>query len=251
MPYILYAILYSGIADGKDEYNIKQLAQKTNKDIRVYSVNNLSVVVAYSFVVNTEISQKEILGYGDILESLSRNYSLLPMRYGSSLASYEQISILLKNNNEAFNKALSLINNKQEYSLRILFSPGSQTFYKDTENNHSVDNFPGLLCGNTPNKQYLRNKYINHSHEEIISKYNDEVKNAFAYEIKLLTPYVFFNKPRTSSFILDAAVLIDKNKSSELIDIAVHMQALYPQHNVLLTGPWPAYTFTNIKIDPS
>ena len=63
-----------------------------------------------------------------------------------------------------------------------------------------------------------------------------------------ITDYIDFNKSLSPAFIIDAVLLIDKSKKSKLLDIVVNLRAMFPMHNVMLTGPWPAYNFTKTKI---
>jgi hypothetical protein len=69
------------------------------------------------------------------------------------------------------------------------------------------------------------------------------------FDTKKITEFVNIKKILSPGFIIDAVLLIAKSSRPQLLSLVTHMQYLYPQHNVILTGPWPAYYFAQINIE--
>jgi Gas vesicle synthesis protein GvpL/GvpF len=247
MPFILYAIIDNDQIKGTPANLIYLISEKYKVTLEIISGNTISAFVSKTSSSKVDTSQDNVLKHAALVEVISSSYSILPMRYGSVLISQEEVLFLLDKNAAAFQHVLGQIYHKEEYSVRVLFS--SSHNHEDKRENFDTpeESIPLVLQGNTANKNYLLKKYQNHTIEERRKKYSDDVKNVFTDDIQKLTSCYEVKKPHTAAFLLDAVVLIDSHKKNELIDIVVKMQAMYPQHNVILTGPWPPYSFTNIK----
>jgi hypothetical protein len=52
----------------------------------------------------------------------------------------------------------------------------------------------------------------------------------------------------TATLVADAVFLLDKDKKHELVQAVEDIQDQYPSLNFILTGPWPPYSFVDVKI---
>ena len=92
-------------------------------------------------------------------------------------------------------------------------------------------------------------KYQEHIVEEKRLKYIEKIQSAITEDLKKITDVVDFNKRATSGCIIDAVLLIERAAKNELLSLVAEMQSRYPEHNVILTGPWPPYNFAQIKLE--
>jgi len=246
MSLLLYAIIDNKKVDYEINEFIDKLALDTNVRLQIIRLNNLSALVSSISREKSDVSRNDLLIYAEIVDKISEKYTVLPMRYGSVLDADNDVVIYLKNNESSFTDSLELLYNKEEYAVKLLFSAKKNNApVKDTFSCQKKS-LPAVLQGNTESKKYLLNKYENYTVQEQRDKYIENIKSYFASKIHTIATYVDFKKPLSSTIIIDAVILIEKSKKNELLDIVLKMQALYPEHNIILTGPWPPYNFTKI-----
>ena len=90
---------------------------------------------------------------------------------------------------------------------------------------------------------------MHHKQEELHTQYQKETQEKIKSEVEKITTQVIFKKPLTEAIIIDLVLLIEKERKNELLQFVSDLQSIYPQHNILLTGPWPPYNFAQIKVE--
>jgi hypothetical protein len=248
MPLIIYAIFDSiNYIDSFSSY-VDAISLKSKIKLEIISTSTLSAIVSRTTDEKKQACQNDVMIYATIIGDIAAKYSILPMRYGSIVSSPFDVTELLNNHNETFVTIIKKINDKEEYSLRILYS------HHDKEKNNIEDlfdlpqNVPDILHGNTDSKKYLLNKYIKHLSEEKRLQYIDKIQSIVACNLQKITDLIVYNKQTTTGFIVDAVFMIERSKKSELLDLVIQMQTLFSEHNVVLSGPWPPYNFSSINI---
>jgi len=248
MPVIVYAVFDSRqINDTLSSIDV--LPSGSSVELEFISANELTAIVSVQTVNKPPDNQQEVLAYAGIVDKISTKYSILPMRYGSVVASYTDVPVLLEKNSDLIRNVLNKITNKEEYSLRILFS---NQHHSDIFNEECVDvpqSLPGILHGDTETKNYLLKKYQKHRAEEKRIQYVEKIQSFVAQDLKKITEYVDFNKRLSPALIVDAVLLVERSAKGELLSLVAQIQSMYPQYNVILTGPWPPYNFAQIKLE--
>ncbi len=249
MSVIVYAILDSNQVNNSSSPGIGSFSSGTGVELEFVSANTLTAIVSSQPDNTLSTSRQEVLAYAEIVDDISKKYSILPMRYGSVVPSCTDVTALLEKNSELFIKALNRVMNKEEYSLRLFFSHQYQRTPVHEQSPDITCSSPDILLGGTENKNYLLKKYHQHRAEEKHVQYIENIQSAVARDLKKITDIVDFKKRSTSGCIIDAVLLIDRVAKNELLAFVADMQSIYPEHNVILTGPWPPYNFAQIKLE--
>ncbi|NMW20786.1 MAG: GvpL/GvpF family gas vesicle protein [Chlorobiaceae bacterium] len=246
MSIIIYAIIDSLQLKKRIVDTDELLNEDSEDNIEFISTDTLTAIVSFEKENKQIPSQEDLLSYASVVDKIAKKYSILPMRYGSILESYNDVIALLEKNSESFLEVLKKINNKEEFSIRVLFSSQKQI---STEDGIIVkQTFPDILQGESQSKKYLQSKYEEHIIEERRLHYIEKIQSLLLYDLQKISPFIEFKKNPTTAFIIDAVVLIERTKRNKLLELVAAVQAMYPEHNVILTGPWPAYNFTQMKI---
>ncbi len=249
MPITIYAILESSVANESISDTIELLSEQSRIQLNLLSINGLTAIVSTKTTTLSTICQEEVIIYAGIIDAIAQQYSILPMRYGSVVESYMDVKTLLEKNSDSFIKVLHKVMNKEEYSLRLLFSREHQDSHLNEERVTVAQSLPEILQGDTESKKYLLDKYRKHIIEEKRAKYIKDIQSTFIRDLQKITEFVEFNKQVTPAFIIDAVLLIERSAKGELLAFVAHLQYIYPEHNVMLTGPWAPYNFTQIKLE--
>ena len=252
MPIIIYAILETRLNKEQIFDFIEWLSLESSIHLELISSDQLSAVVSIYTEETSSVSKNKMLTYAGIIEKLAQKYSILPMRFGSVVSDYADVKTLLSKNSESFYRLLKIIIDKEEYSLRIIFSQQQQYSHLDShfnEESSEIDqSLPRILLGDSENKRYLLNKYKKHILDEKRSYYIEKIKSLVISDLHKITEFIVFNKTQNPAFIIDAVILIEKSAIIELIAFVTNLKSVYPEHNVILTGPWPPYNFAQIKL---
>ena len=249
MPLTVYAVLYSIEVSDRLPSDIDLFLSESNIQFEFISAGKLTAIVSLKTEKIPVYSQQEVLAYASIVEKIAKRYAILPMRYGSVVHSSEEVKALLYKYSESFSNVLDRVSNKEEYSLRILFSHQHQVGNMIVEDADNDTVLPAILLGNTDTKNYLLKKYQKHIVEEKRLQYIEKIQSIVTPDIKNITEIFDFKKRVIPALIVDAVLLIDRSAKNKLLALAVHIQNIYPEHNVILTGPWPPYNFAQIKIE--
>ncbi len=249
MPVTVYAVFYSSEVHDDMPSDIDLFLSGSEGKFEFIYANKLTALVSLQKEKNPVYSQQEVLAYASIVEKISKRYAILPMRYGSVVDSLEDVIALLQKNSESFYAVLDSVKNKEEYSLRLLFSQRHQHDTLNMESTEIIKVPPAILQGNTETKNYLLKKYQEHIVEENRHQYIEKIQSHVTQEIRKITEIFELKKRVTPALILDAVLLIERSAKDEILALASRIQSRYPEHNVILTGPWPPYNFTQIKIE--
>ncbi len=143
--------------------------------------------------------------------------------------------------------ALKRVYNKAEYSLRLFASPEQQknAISAGVDGDNSL---PEALQGETQNKRYLAEKYRVHLAEEHHRQYIETLKSRLRKDLGEVSLDIEFKKPLPSGFIADMVLLVERNSKERLRSIVKNIQSNYPEYDVILTGPWPPYNFSQIRM---
>ncbi|MEI7706739.1 MAG: GvpL/GvpF family gas vesicle protein [Chlorobium sp.] len=248
MSLIIYALIQNGQKNSSIKKCIDTFSEEIEINLKIINYKELSAVFSVEVQKVEKADKADFIKYAEIIDKISKTCTLLPMRYGSLVTSYDDLYALLDKNYSAFLESIHKINGKEEYSVKVLFSSKNQD---NIINNNLGDvslKVPNILMGTSDSKQYLLEKYKKHTIEERRNKYIEKLKLSFLDEVRKLTECVEFNKTLTSAFIIDAVVLIEKYKKEKLLEGIDNLRKMYPENNIIITGPWPPYNFVNINI---
>ena len=246
MSIIIYAIAELYDLQSNKTLDFEAINSDSNIELETIQFDNLTAIVSRQDKNDISINKEDVLTYSKIIENIAQNLTILPMRYNSLVASDNEVINILTKNYSSFNDAIKTLYNKDEYSIRFLSSYKNSTDITIKEKNELV---PDILKGVSSSKIYLINKYMHHKQEELHTQYQKETQEKIKSEVEKITTQVIFKKPLTEAIIIDLVLLIEKERKNELLQFVSDLQSIYPQHNILLTGPWPPYNFAQIKVE--
>ncbi len=189
---------------------------------RVYTVlhKDLAAVVSDTPIVIYDPTRENVLAHEFVNETVMREFTLIPMSFGTVFRSENDVKALLNSTYQAFTDVLDKMQDKIEFGLKILWDRDKVVAAIERENDE-------------------------------IRRLKDEItRNADIHEqLKDVSVASRSNKVIGDRMILNAAFLVDR-KDEKSFDERV--KAISLQYEDLLTfkytGPWPPYNFVNIKL---
>jgi hypothetical protein len=203
------------------------------------------------------------LAYGEAIEIFYRNFSLIPMRYGSFLRDEDAVLGLLARNEEAFKSLLQKLDGCVEMGVRILLPETldeSLLSRKRCEQTDSAVDALGINSG----RAYLESKKRSFSERDRLGMLGKEaIENCKAAlqglfvdtkveEHAASTLPGHLASEGDASFSAPTAVvyfLVRKERLEAFCQSFEKMSATKAS-GMLLSGPWPPYNFATLSLIP-
>ena len=249
MDKIIYAITGNNCSQEEMDDLVKGITGISGSSLYALSFKNISIAVSdfssSKFVVDKEIA----IDFAMIIERLSQKLTLLPVRFGTFLKSDEDILRLMTDHYDSFYNNLLKVWDRDEFGLKVIwdYAKGSEKI-KDESEKEAVK-LDTYFAKNTVHTNYLLEKIKKHKLEDALLRHVEKLIEEIIGFLSEVNPECKFKKMVSNSLILDGVFLIEKDKKDKFVQA---IEALKQQHedlHLLLTGPWPPYSF--VEIDQS
>ena len=217
---------------------------------RVYTIHeqDLAAVVSDTPLVIYDPTRENVLAHEFVNETVMREFTVIPMSFGTVFRSEQDVSELLRSTYQAFIDVLDKMQDKIEFGLKILWDREKVVASIETENDE-IHRLKDEITRNAASSTYFARmqlgRLVEAAMEERGNRYVTEVHEA----LKQVSVASRSNKVIGDRMILNAAFLVDR-KDEKAFDDAV--KEIGRRYEDLLTfkytGPWPPYNFVNIKL---
>jgi hypothetical protein len=217
---------------------------------QVYTVNhqNLAAVVSDTPIRIYDPTRENVLAHELVNETVMREFTVIPMSFGTIFRTKDDIVELLKSTYKAFDDVLEKMRDKIEFGLKVLWDR-DRVISKLEEHDDEIRRLKEEITGNVQSSTYFARMQLGRLVEAAL----ESTANGYVMDIhESLKPVAVAsrsNKPIGDKMIMNAAYLVERSREEEF-DEAV--KALSRKYEDLLsfkyTGPWPPYNFVNIKL---
>lgn len=246
-------IIYAIIANKGNPQQVNEITKNirgiTGSNLYALNFEDISVAIsdfpASKFVVSKELA----IDFARVIEELSQNLTVLPIRFGTAVKSDEIINQLLSGNYHTFLNNLLKVENKHEFGLKVIwdYDKCSEKIKKIVElEPYTIDTF---FTKSTASTNYLLEKVKKHRLEDALLKHVEQLIEEISWHLTQINPESKFKKMLSQSIILDGVFLVEKAQKEVFIKAIEALNLLHDDLHFLLTGPWPPYSFVEITID--
>ena len=217
---------------------------------RVYTVSyqNLAAIVSDTPIVIYDPTRENVLAHEFVNETVMREYTVIPMSFGTVFRSEDDVSELLRSTFQAFSDVLDKMQDKIEFGLKVLWDREKVVANLERENDE-IRRLKDEISRHTASSTYFARmqlgRLIEGALEEMGTRYVADIHDA----LKPVAVASRSNKPIGDRMILNAAVLVDRASEQAFDERVKETSRKYEE---LLTfkysGPWPPYNFVNIKL---
>jgi hypothetical protein len=217
---------------------------------RVYTVHHkdLAAVVSDTPIRIYDPTRENVLAHELVNETVMREYTVIPMSFGTIFRTREDINELLRSTYRAFDDVLDKMRDKIEFGLKVLWDR-EKVIDRLEEDDEEIRRLKVEITGNAQSSTYFARMQLGRMVEAgLESKANHYVMDIHE-SLKPVAVASRSNKPIGDRMIMNAAYLVERAREQEF-DEAV--KALSRKYEDMLsfkyTGPWPPYNFVNIKL---
>src|SRR6059058_4897124 len=178
---------------------------------RVYTVNHkdLGAVVSDTPIVIYDPTRENVLAHEFVNETVMREFTLIPMSFGTVFRSEQDVQTLLKSTYQAFSDVLEKMQDKIEFGLKVLWDRDKVVATLEQEN-EEIRRLKDEISRHTSSSTYFARmqlgRLIDSALEEIGQRYVNDIHD----QIKPVAVASRSNKPIGDRMILNAAFLVDR-----------------------------------------
>jgi hypothetical protein len=217
---------------------------------RVYTVHyqDLAAVVSDTPIKIYDPTRENVLAHELVNETVMREFTVIPMSFGTIFRTKEDIVELLKSTYHAFDDVLHKMKDKIEFGLKVLWDR-DRVIGRLEATDDDIRRLKEEITGNAQSSTYFARMQLGRLVEAALER----TANAYIMDIhESLKPVAVAsrsNKPIGDRMMMNAAYLVERAREEEFDDA---VKALSRKYEDILsfkyTGPWPPYNFVNIKL---
>jgi hypothetical protein len=203
--------------------------------------NELALVVESIDKGKREDSLENILLHEQIVEVVSRIYSLLPIQFGMILKDKKEAEEILIRNYNLLLKEITQLEGQIELGVKIFWD---QTKLEDYE---PIMPEKGVVLTDNKALDYmfkLKNKYKSNDKTNTAYHLTEELNKRF---LEIATKGLY-RTLRTAELLFDGTYLLSRNDISLFSKTVEKVEADFSGLSILATGPWPPYSFCNLDL---
>src|SRR5437763_10157055 len=219
---------------------------------KVFTVafQDLAAVVSDTPIVIYDPTRDNVLAHEFVNETVMKEFTVIPMSFGTVFRSEDDVSELLRSTYQAFSDVLDKMRDKIEFGLKVLWDREKVVANLERENDE-IRRLKDEISRHTASSTYFARmqlgRLIEGALEDLGTRYVSDIHDA----LKPVAVASRSNKPIGDRMILNAAFLVDRAQEQGFDERVKETSRTY--EDVLsfkYSGPWPPYNFVNIKLKP-
>jgi hypothetical protein len=217
---------------------------------RVYTVHHqeLAAVVSDTPIVIYDPTRENVLAHEFVNETVMREYTVIPMSFGTVFRSEDDVSELLRSTHGAFTDVLEKMLDKIEFGLKVLWDR-DKVMAEIEQQNDEIRRLKDEITRNAASSTYFARMQLG----RLVESAMEEASNRFVTDVhEALRPVAVAsrsNKVIGDRMILNAAFLVERSREKEFDEKVKEVSRRYEiTLTFKYTGPWPPYNFVNIKL---
>jgi len=217
---------------------------------RVFTVayRDLAAVVSDTPIVIYDPTRANILAHEFVNETVMREFTVIPMSFGTVFRSEEDVTELLRSTYQAFSDVLYKMQDKIEFGLKVLWDREKVIANLERENDE-IRKLKDEIGRNTSSSTYFARMQLGRLMESAIEDMGARYVADIHEALKPVAVASRSNKPIGDRMIINAAFLVDRAQEQAFDERVKDISRKY--EGVLAfkySGPWPPYNFVNIKL---
>jgi hypothetical protein len=217
---------------------------------RVYTVHfqDLAAIVSDTPLVIYDPTREHVLAHEFVNETVMREFTVIPMSFGTVFRSEDDVTELLRSTYQAFSDVLDKMQDKIEFGLKVLWEREKVIANLERENDE-IRRLKDEISRNTASSTYFARmqlgRLVESALEGVQGRYVADIHEA----LKPVAVASRSNKVIGDRMILNAAFLVDRTQERLFDDKVKEVSRRYDELLTFkYTGPWPPYNFVNIKL---
>lgn len=217
---------------------------------RVYTVHHeeLAAVVSDTPIVTYDPTRENVLAHEFVNETVMREFTVIPMSFGTVFRSEEDVGQLLRSAYKSFTDVLEKMKDKVEFGVQIRWDR-DRVVEGIEQNNDEIRQLKKEIARGVASSMYFARKQLDRLIESALLDSTRMYISTVREELERVSVASRCNKVIGDRMIMNAAFLVDRAGEKTFDDRVKQLSLRFESLLVFkYTGPWPPYNFVNIKL---
>ena len=217
---------------------------------KVYTVpyKEFAAVVSNCPLIVFDPTRENALAHEHVNELVMKDFTVLPMSFGTVFRTENDIKEFLKGTYEALSDVLQKMEGKIEFGLKVNWEKDQVIREIETEN-EEIRRLKEEIQSNTSTSTYFSRMQLGRVVESALQAKADAYVSEIYEALRDAAIASRSNKPIGDKMIMNAAFLVEREKTKSFDDQISEIAKKYENKlSFLYTGPWPPYNFVNIRL---
>jgi len=215
--------------------------------------NGLAAVVSDSPVKQYESTRQNMVAHERVLEAVMREFTLLPVRFGTvadSTSPVQDIQKLLSSRFYEFQELLKDMDGKVELGLKAFWRNEKAIFEEIVGENTDIRRLRNSLLGKSAEATHFDRVRLGEMVKEALNRKRAKEAAKILLPLRQIAHSVRENEALGDRMVVNAAFLVDKSKEPEFDHAVANLDDQFGERVVLrYIGLAPPYNFVNIVVD--
>jgi hypothetical protein len=216
----------------------------------VYTVvhEDIAAVVSDTESALHEPSRADVLVHQRVNERIMRDHTVIPMAYGTAFRAHGDVRELLRSTYKAFKEVLVKMEDKLEFGLEVLWDRDRIVRELETEDD-DIRRLKGEISSRSGSTYLARIRYgrlVDAAVQALSERYAHEIFDS----LRRIAVASRADRPSGDDTIVSAAFLVERRQQPEFDGLVRQLGARHDALTIAYTGPWPPYSFVNMRVKP-
>jgi hypothetical protein len=205
-------------------------------------------VVSNCPLIMFDPTRENALAHEHVNEVVMKDFTVLPMSFGTVFRTENDIREFLKGTYEALVEVLDKMEGKIEFGLKVNWEKDAVIREVEQEN-EEIRRLKEEISSNQTTSTYFARMQLGRVVESALQSKADAFVTEIYEGLREAAVASRSNKPIGDKMIMNAAFLVEREKTRVFDDKISEIARKYENKlSFLYTGPWPPYNFVNIRL---
>lgn len=215
-------------------------------EVSTVNYRDIAAVASPTPIEVHDPTRDNVLTHERVNEAVMKEFTVIPMSFGTVFKTEQDIIELLKTAYDAFRDVLDKMRNKLEFGLKVLWEPDHviKVIEKEDESLRLLRQEISSQQGST----YFARMQYGRLVDSLLEERSGQTATEILAALKGVAVASRVNKPIGDKMILNAAFLVSRDREEEFDAKVKQIGATHEHLTFKYTGPWPPYNFVNIRL---
>ncbi len=215
-------------------------------DVHTVNYRDIAAVTSATPLEVFDPTRENVLAHERVNEAVMRDFTVIPMSFGTVFKTDQDIVELLRTAYDAFRDVLGKMRDKVEFGLKVLWEP-EQVITEIEKHNENLRLLRQEISSQQGSTYFARMQY-GRLVDSLLQERSEEIASEILGGLRHVAVASRINKPIGEKMILNAAFLVSRDAEADFDARVRELGARREQLNFKYTGPWPPYNFVNIRL---
>ena len=216
----------------------------------VYTVHyeGLAAVVSNTPLVVYDPTRENVFAHEQINEAVMREFTVLPMAFGSLFRTEQDIVELIRGTYDALRDVFAKMEGKVEFGLKVNWDR-DRVIAEIEEEDEEIRRLKEEITLRTTGSTYFARMQLGRLIETALTEKGDAYVQEVYSVLRDTAVASRANKPIGDKMIMNAAFLVERQREVEFDQKVKEVASKYEDKlSFKYSGPWPPYNFVHIRL---